>query len=862
MASEFSLRTEGVETPLGLTILNPRFSWVRNDSTSRQVSYRITLRTGEPPNELFWDSGTCAANESHLIEYVGPALDFRTRYYWQVTIITDEGREITSSESWFETGLDPVSDWGAQMIGLVAPNERHTDHRPCAYLQQTINLGEGPVRARLYATAAGLAIPNINGTLLDERLFRPGRSDYSKRLYVDTYDVTTLLAQGDNCWGAIVGEGWFAGPAAFESGNEGFALQTGWLARLEVEYASGNQEVFVTGPSFRGGFGPVRSSGIFAGECYDARFSLSGWCRREEGEPPGFGAVVTLPTPPGQRVGAVYPPIRRLEHIAPVGRSVPYDGSLLLDFGVNISGRVRANLALGDGQIVRLSHGEWVDPKGTLSRETLGGARCQDIVIGNGCPLLYEPTFTYRGFRHIHVEGLADPGQIVDLCAIPLSSGVTWPTSFTSSDPFLNDLFAAIRQTLRSNLFEVLTDCPQRNERLGWLGDSARFMDTACRLADLQSFLGKWCADMRDAQDSDGLLHPHAPVYHQPPSEWRTMSVDVMGARPGWSDGAVFIPWSAYWHYGDRRLLEESLPLMTGWVEYALAQTDADLIWRPEPHPIFNRDWLALDEDMPPAMFATAFLVRSAHIAALSAEAVGDKATYTRMQQWTKSLTAAWQTAFVDDGTLEACRSQGALTLALALELVPPARRDVVRQQLTASCAAAGRLTCGIQSIPYVLEELTRAGRGDLALALLRSDHHGSYRQWLSAGLTTIPELWDAVDPSGQVSSTWGNSLNHVAFGAVGHWLLSRIGGMRPTSPGWRTIVYEVPEWSGLDSCSLEEATPYGAAGFTWRRIGEDGFEVETLLPPGCRGELLKAGRTRQIEPGRTKLTLPTLTKK
>ncbi|WP_198152637.1 family 78 glycoside hydrolase catalytic domain [Tsuneonella dongtanensis] len=772
--------------------------------------------------------------------------------FWHVALRENDGRELFSEEGSFEIGLLDRSDWSAVCVGLPAPVHAHDDYRPCPHLRRIFSLGGAVKRARLHITSAGLAEPWLNGQRVSDRLFRPGWTDYRKRLLVDTYDVTDLLVPGENCLGAILGEGWFAGAIGFEGRRNVYGKQTGLLAQLEACLENGEIVCIVTDSEWTGRFGPILASDRYSGEVFDARWELDNWCLPES-SCEAWRPCSEVPLPAGSLVPSPGPFVRVQKMLAPSCISTTENGDIRVDLAKSITGWAKLEFAAPYGRIVNLAFAEARRIDGSLETGTLGNARCRDTVTVGSSLLEWQPHFTYRGFRHFDISGLDGEHQLKRVLGVSAHSDVEEIGQFSCSDPVMNSYFDMARRTLKMNLFDIFTDCPQRNERLGWLGDAAQFMPSACKMLEMAPFLEKWIGDILDAQDKDGVFPPQAPAYEQPPPPFRTVSPDLTGLGRAVSDGAVLIPWTTYEHAGDLRLLENVFPAALHFVRHSL-NAAPDYIWHPEDTSLLNIDWLARDEGTDPSLLCTAYLSQTIDRVARMAAALGHDATAELCDHRVKAKQA-FAGEFINSNGLVGTGSQTSFALAISMGLVPQEKSDSVCRQFARVVEQEGQFTSGIYGIAHILPALTQIGRADLAYSLFQSQSRPGFAYWQRSGLTTIPELWDPFDDDGELKSDWGNSLCHVALGSCTDWLFSSVAGLAPDAPGWRRLRFAPRPGGKLEHASASVRTPYGTARCGWH-LNSRSLEVELLVPPNCSGNLHWNGEVHRIEAGATVLSL------
>ncbi|MGK5684084.1 family 78 glycoside hydrolase catalytic domain [Actinoplanes sp. URMC 104] len=792
----YGLTTEQLTEPLGLGEPRPRLSWkLRSDRHgAAQSAYRITATV---EGRLVWDSGRRDSDETLLIEWDGPALQSATRYQWRVETWDENGRPAGHAQSWFETGLLHREDWTAVWIGrdpvglpMVDPpsDEERSFPDPALaplYLRRSFEVAERPVRARLYATARGVYEPNLNGGRVGDLVLAPGWTEYHHRLQYQTYDVTEQVRVGTNEIGAIVADGWWSGHVGFDPSRPArhYGLAPAYLAQLVLDFADGSRRVIATDSTWQEGPGAIRAADLLMGEFVDARQS------------PQFRPVAELDREPGPLVAEPDRPIRVTADVP----AVAVDGNIV-DFGQNLTGRVRLRIrGARPGQRIVLRHAEVLDD-GELYVANLRRARATDTyVCAGGDEELFEPRFTFHGFRYAEITGY--PGEVTadDVTARVLHNDTPFTGTFTCSDPMVEQLQANIVWGQRGNFVAVPTDCPQRDERLGWLADAQVFAPTATRNADVSAFLARWMKDVVDGQDADGAFRDIAPV----------MVLDREGA-PAWGDAGVIIPWLLWRTYGDRRTLERSFDAMAAWIGH-IRRHNPDLLWRNRTGNSYG-DWLQVDAETPRDVLSTAYFAYSTRIVADAADVLDRPSSEYR------ALHAAIKEKFIetyvgDDGSVEG-GTQTAYLLALAFDLLPPDLVGPAVEHLAADVEKRGnRLTTGFVGVSLLCPVLTEHGRADLAYALLHQEEFPSWGYSIRHGATTIWERWDGWTEHGGFQSAAMNSFNHYSLGSVGEWLYGRVAGIdqAPGSVAYRELLLRPTPGGKLTWARAEQETVRGS---------------------------------------------------
>lgn len=845
------LRCEYLCDPLGLGSTPPRLSW---EPPCDQAAYQVQLSIR---GELVWDSGRVESAETFGIVCGLARLAPLTLHHWQVKIWNSDGEASSWSETahfgtgpqgpgwawdWaLDAGKSEGANWIAPPIGSVW---QETDSSPAVILRREFVLPDKPVRAALFASALGVYEARINGSRVGDQVLAPEWTDYHQRVQYQAYDVTTFMNAGPNALGAMVGAGWYAGRIGmaenFANASRGiYGRRTGWIAWLHLEFTDGRIEHVKTDRGWKASTdGPLRSADFLDGEVYDARREFSGW------DAPGFDdeawqAVAFLRGP--ELCPQVNEPIRVTRRLPATSISERAPGVRVFDCGQNVAGwcslQIRGAAA---GQEIVLRHGEMLNEDGSLYMENMRGACPVDRYICRGDKEeTYEPHFTYHGFRYVEVSGLPEhPGSAeVTVCAI--HSAPPEACAFSSSDPVLDQVVSAVQWTQRGNMHSVLTDCPQRDERLGWTGDAQVFSQTSIYNMDMAAFYTKWLRDVREAQAQDGRFPDIAPHPYDPNQRF--------SGNPGWGDCGVLVPWNVYVNYGDRRILEEMFEPACRYVEWSL-RNNPDLIWnnRCQMTPLWYGDWLNADTfvdlpsipksggEVPKPVYSTAFFAHAAERVGRMAAVLGRKSEEDRYLKLATDIRRAFNEAFVDGDGRIAGHTQAGYALALHFDLLPePMRPAAARHMVEALKPYGGALSTGIQSTVRLMLELSRYGYHKEAYAILMRDDMPSWRYMINHGGTTIWERWDGWGAGRGFQNPGMNSFNHYAIGAVGEWIYRVIGGINPDehAPGWKHFFVRPVPGGGLTRASIEYRSIRGAIRSAWQ-INDGVFSLKVDVPP------------------------------
>jgi alpha-L-rhamnosidase len=733
----------------------------------------------------------------------GP-IDLGTDQVWRSSATASEGWQTAAFDDFRWTTAREVARFGQAPWGRVGA----TGTGPGRYLRRAFAVDRPVRRARLYMTALGIYEPYLNGRRVGQDVFAPGWTDYKKRVQYQTYDVTDLVRQGQNALGLTLADGWYAGHVGL-AGRGVYGSEPLACGVLHVEYADGTRQTVGTDSQWRGtSAGPVVATDLLMGETYDARREMRGWAE------PGFDDRAWKPvqmaagvaTPP--REAERGPAVRRQEELAARTVSVPKPGTYVFDMGQNMVGWARLKVRGAAGAKVTLRFAEMLNPDGTLYTTNYRGARCTDeyILRGDARGETFEPHFTFRGFRYVEVTGWPGPdapgkGAIT---GVVVHSEMPVTGRMETSSPLVNQLLKNIDWGQRGNYLSVPTDCPQRDERLGWTGDAQIFVRAATYNRDVAGFFDKWLVDLDDAQSPAGAYPDVAP------------RVAAGAGTAAWGDAGVICPWTQYLVYGDRRFLEDHYPGMTRWVEYC--RTNSKDLIRPAAG---YGDWLSIAADTPKDVLATAYFAYSTQLVARAARALGRIEDAARYESLFGQIRDAFNTAFVTkDGRVKGETQTGYL-LALRFGLLPDALRPAAARYLAADIAKRNtHLSTGFVGVGYLNPTLTDAGYNDVAYKLLLNDTFPSWGYSIRQGATTIWERWDGWTKDKGFQDPGMNSFNHYSFGSVGEWLYATVAGidLDPARPGFRHIIVRPRPAPGLDYARAEYDSIRGPIKTDWRR--------------------------------------------
>jgi len=817
--------------PLGIDVLKPRLSWqlVSGDKDVMQTAYEV--RVADSPsklnsNKLIWSTGKVNGSQSVSVVYGGPALGSMQQLYWQVRIWGNKNKATAWSEpaSW-EMGILKPADWKASWISFGTEKEIKGS-KPAQYFRKEFAVAKKVKSARVYATALGLYQLHINGSSVTSDLFTPGWTSYKKRLQYQTYDVTSML-KGQNAIGVVLADGWYRGNIGFSKQSDYYGNKLGLLLQLQITFTDGTSETICSDNSWKvTANGPIIESDIYNGELYDARLELTGWDQTGYDMTKWESAAAfsqsndILIAPQGV-------PVKAIQEIKPIKLLVTPKGENVFDMGQNMVGWVRLKVAGKKGDKVTLKFAEVLDKAGNFYIDNLRAAKCTDVYLlkGEGTEI-YEPNFTFHGFRFVKIEGLSTAPTLDQITGVVIHSDMKPTGTFSCSDTLINQLQHNIQWGQKGNFLDVPTDCPQRDERLGWTGDAQVFSMTAAFNFDVAAFYTKWMGDFTADQSPEGKV-PH-------------VIPDVLnggGGSTAWADASIIVPWTVYLAYGDQRILETQYPSMKAWVGYMTSRANANHLWIGDGH--FG-DWLAFastNSDYTGAttekdLIATAYYCYSTKLLGKIATILGNKEDAEKYQKQAADIKSAFIQEFVTPNGRLVSHTQTAYALALAFDLLPENLVPKAAEYFANDVKKFGHLTTGFVGTPLLCKTLSAIGRDDLAFMLLNSKKYPSWLYPVLQGATTIWERWDGQKPDGSFQDVGMNSFNHYAYGAIGEWLYRHVAGIDidPNHPGYKHILLAPHPGGGLKNANAEINTMYGKVGSSWKFENED-FVYEVVIP-------------------------------
>ena len=851
-----NLRCEYKSNPVGIDITNPRMSWevLSSERGTLQTAYEVRVASSVADfskKKLIWDSGKKSSDASIHVAYEGPALESGRRYYWQVEVWDNKANDSGWGEpAYWEMGLLSSADWKAKWI---SPNlkEDPAISNPSPMMRHNFEAKKNIAQARLYVSAMGLYEMQINGKRVGNQYFTPGWTAYDFRYQYQTYDVGEWLKAGPNAIGAILGDGWFRGNLAFEHQRNTYGKQLALLAQLVITYKDGSKQTVGSDESWKAATGPILTSDIYNGETYDARLERSGWSEAAYDDKDWSGVTLT-DAPKAKLVTPEGPPVRAIEEIKAVKVIKTPGGDTVLDMGQNMVGWMRVRLNVPAGTKITLRHAEVLDNKGNFYTENLRAAKATDEYTAKGGGAeIFEPHFTFHGFRYVAVDGWPGDLPLDAFTGVVVHSAIEPSGTFETSNAMLNQLQHNIIWGQKGNFLDVPTDCPQRDERLGWTGDAEVFARTACFNHDSAAFYTKWLRDVALDQQDDGA------VPYVIPNVLTHSTRKGASASAGWADVATVLPWTMYLSYGDRRILEQQYPSMKAWVEYMRKQAGDRYIWS---NGFSFGDWLAFattQSDYPGAttdkdFLQTAYFARSTDLLRQTAEVLGKKEDAVEYAELLEHIRAAFQKEFVTPNGRLSSNTQTAYALALAFDLLPESQRKQAAERLAEDVRHFKHLTTGFLGTPVLCKALSDYGYYDEAYMLLNRTEYPSWLYPITKGATTIWERWDGLKPDGTFQDKGMNSFNHYAYGAIGEWMYRTIAGIDidQAQPGYKHVLIQPHPGGGLTMTQASVHSMYGKVGSSWE-VKDGAMTVKIEIPANTTASVrLPGARVEDVTEG------------
>jgi alpha-L-rhamnosidase len=831
------LKCEYQINPMGIDRSQPIFQWKMVDSRrgAGQSAYQlIVAKTFQEANHIetsMWDSGKIDSGQSVQVKYQGKPLESGKTYYWRVKIWDQDGKVTAWSEvASFEMGLLNQSDWKAQWIARDTAQPGRS-----AMMRKEVEIsGKKIERARAYVTGLGNYVFFINGNRVGDALLTPGWTHYPDRLEYQVYDVKDFLVTGKNVLGSILGNMWWSGGLGWDGKQKYSNGPLKFLLQLEVDYSNGDRQTFITDNSWKWDNSPISADHIYDGEKYDANLEQPGWDKT------GFDDSSWKPVIPaayeGKLRGPFAPALKKQMELNPVNLTEPQPGEYVFDLGQNMVGWANFKFKADKGDTLKLRFAELLHADGTVAQENLRTAKAMDLIVSDGNEMVWEPKFTYHGFQYVQVSGLKYRPQQNDLVGMVIHADEPFVGKLECSNDVINGIYKNVTWSQRGNFFAVPTDCPQRDERLGWMGDAQIFAPTANFNMNLARYWAKWMFDITDGQEKEGWVYDvNPPIVVTGPS------------KPGWGDAIAVIPWLSYLYYGDKRVLEDNYDGIKAWVEYMNSKSeDYIYTWKMESSGDWNGygDWIAYVPS-PSKPIGTAYFYYSSKLLSKMARVLGNEADAEKYEMLSVNIAKAYQEVYWDPKKMNyEGATQTANLLPLAFGITPDSLKPRVAENIRLDVEAhVGHPTTGFLGTGYILPMLSKYGLHPLAYQMITKTDYPSWGYMVKQGATSIWELWnsDKERPEGM------NSRNHFALGCVGEWMWNNVAGLNLIEeyPGFQRFLVRPLPVSDLSWAKAEYETNYGKIIIDWQIIDKV-FTLKLTVPANSEAIVdlpgLKAG--------------------
>ena len=833
-----NLTCEYMVNPVGINATMPRLSWKMTSAEKEQFQTAYQIIVASSPELLntktadLWNSGKIESSQSILVSYEGKELLSRQKCWWKLKIWDKNGESSNWSEmASFELGLLHAEDWTAEWINQDSKSDKNIGN--CPLLRNEFNVDKKIKEARLYCTSLGLYQVYINGKKVSDDLFSPGWTSFKKRIQYQTYDVSDMLINGGNAVGVLLGSGWYK-DFRFSGSEEDKSKDLKLLVQIEIVFTDGSKQIVNTDNSWKSAQSPILSSTIYNGELYDARLEKDSWYLFGFNDD-NFEKVIVSNERKDNINAPNAPAVRRIEEIQALTIIYTPEGDTVFDMGQNMVGWCRLKVDCPAGTTLKLKHAEVLDSDGNFYTENLRSAKQEITYIckgGEGVEV-YEPHFTFQGFRYVSISGY--PGEVSKdiLTGIVIHSDLERTGSFSCNNDTINQLQHNIIWGQKGNFLDVPTDCPQRDERLGWTGDAQVFAPTACFNMDCAGFYTEWLKDMAADQSENGSV------------PWVVPDVIAKGGAHGWADAAVIVPWNVYRYYGDTQILINQYESMKAWVGYMSDQAGDSYLWKPAVRQF--GDWLAFAttrSDYPGAttdkdLLANAYFYHSVDLMSKIARILDkdqDAAFYEDMKV---NIKKSFNEEYVTPKGRLSSNTQTAYVVALSFGLLPKDKELLAAERLAADVNSFGHITTGFLGTPDICQMLTKYGYIDEAYKLLYRKDYPSWLYPISKGATTIWERWDGQKPDGSFQKISMNSFNHYAYGAVGDWLYSKVAGIDLNSdvPGFKEFILKPHPGNEMNNVKASHESPYGTIISEWV-LSDGNMEMKVTIPVNTSAQI------------------------
>jgi len=813
------------DKPINIDTVNPSFNWsfISDKKDTFQTAYQIQIGCD---GENIYDTGKVLSEQSIGVKYNGKKLTSHSHYEVTLTVWTSTESAVISS--YFETAFLDNSQWEAKWI---YPEEQEAIGLPV--FTRRIDISGAVKSARVYCTAKGVYDIQINKCRIQNDYLRPGWTNYRKRHQYQTYNVKEYIDK-ETLIEITVAPGWYVGNYGADGISNHYGKQLAAVLELHINYEDGTKKIIVTDENWQCKTSKIISSEIYHGEVVDYTKTHN-----------EFKSVRSEELDTSILVSEESAPVRLIETLDAVQLIHTPKGEVVIDFGQNIAGIVQFKATTVQGQTIKIRHAEVLDKFGNFYTDNLRSAKATEVYTCNKGTNSYKPHFTYHGFRYIAIEGLGRELNLDDFKALVLSSEMSEIATFSCSNELVNKLWSNIKWSMNGNFVDIPTDCPQRDERLGWTGDATAFVQTAGQLKDTYAFYSRWLKDLASEQTKEyGVPH---------------VVPNILGNHGGaavWSDSATIIPWTVYQLYGDSNILSNQYQSMKEWVE-TMRAGETSLHLRKNGHQY--GDWLALDKEefssrpmgaTDPYLIASIFYAYSTKILYQSAEILGfydDEKEYKKLYE---EIINGIQKEYITETGRVVTETQTACALILLFDIAKSEHVPLIKEKLISNINAhSGHLTTGFIGTPFICHALSKVGAGDVAGKLLLKEDYPSWLEEVKLGATTIWERWNSMLPDGSFDESGMNSFNHYAFGSIGSWIIERLAGIRPSSPGYKTSIIEPQLINGITYVNASRETPYGILSSNWKCL-DNLITIDINIPANAMATLILPEREGSVELG------------
>jgi alpha-L-rhamnosidase len=835
------LRCEYLPNPLGVTMAAPRFSWILSSDRrgDRQSAYQIIvaseLEIAQREIGDVWDSGRVESERNFQVPYAGEPFQSSTKYFWQVRWWDlNGGASPFSPTVFFVTGLLKEKDWKAKWIskrehrvfrtkGTVILGEHRGEYiqSHAIYFRQDFEVKPGVKRAIAHICGLGYYELRLNGKKVGDAVLEPAQTDYNKAALYSTYDLTELI-QTKNAIGVVVGNGRMIKSYGYD--------QPKLIAQIEIEYENGGRERLVTDDSWKVAFGPLTENGIYSGEKYDAREEQPGWDEANFEDYSWGERAVTVQGPPVD--SRLLPPIRVTGLIRPKSLASPEPDVHLFDFGQNFAGWARLRVQGPRGATVSMRYAELRHEDGTLNTSSNQNAEARDVyVLRGGGSETYEPRFTYHGFRYLELKGFPGEPTLDSVEGCLVHTDVPPAGDFSCSHPLINQIHQNVLWGQKSNLMSIPTDCPQRDERHGWLGDAHLAAEEAILNFDMAAFYTKYLEDIRLAQKEDGSLPDTVPPYFG----------HLYPADPAWGSAYIILAWNMYQFYEDKKILERHFLPLKKYIEFLRANAEGHILKKLGKYGDWCPPGSIGPKKTPLELTSTWFYYHDVAIFSKIAQVLARNDDFRSYGRLAEEIKEAFNKAFLGEEEYKAVHisaadrltNQTSNILPLYLEMVPAGKKAKVIARLLHGLEQDQdfHLDTGIIGTRYLFDVLTQNGAFEAAFRTATQASYPGFGYMIAEGATTLWERWEKLTRGGM------NSHNHIMLGSIDAWFYRAIAGLRCLEPGWKRILVNPPLFDGLRSATAAHETPRGEVSVEWER-GDNSLQLAIAVPVGAEAEI------------------------